>query len=81
MVGLVVTVCGKMKCMGPELIHAGVKSLNSDGGYFRLSGSKGVVEAILDVESEQFGPFNSVGGGVGMISGGKDRLQSSFLCC
>ncbi len=49
-----------MKCMGPELVHAGVKSLSGDGGYFRRSGSKKVVEAGVDVEGEQFGQLVEV---------------------
>jgi hypothetical protein len=37
--------------MGPKLIHADVKSLSGDGGYFRRSGSKEVIEAIVDFGS------------------------------
>ena len=63
LVGLVV--CGKMKCMGPELIHSGVKSFSGhgDGGYFRrLIGGvvQRKVEASVDVEGEQFGPLVEV---------------------
>ena len=46
--------------MGPELVHAGVKSLSGDGGYFRRSASKEVVEASVDVEGEQFSPLVEV---------------------
>jgi hypothetical protein len=49
-----------MKYMGQELVHAGVKSLGGDGGYFRRGGSKEVVEASVDVKGEQFGPLVEV---------------------
>jgi hypothetical protein len=49
-----------MECVGPKLVHTGVKTLSCDCGDFGRGSSKEVVEPSVDVEDEQFDPLVEV---------------------